>query len=228
MATLQLPPGLEYNGQLVETSNGGVSDWVAYKKVKLYTNAFVILNDAKVLLGYKKRGFGTGLWNGFGGKVDPGETPLQAAVRELEEEAGIEAPLEHCGVLFFVVDGADAAFHIDIFRADEYTGTVSETDEMRPEWFSVQKELLPLTNPQTTADHDHDHAANPQATEEEGPEPETEGLPLPDIPLKQMWADDEFWMPLMFSRRFFVGRADFDADDKMLKWWFAAAPASLS
>ena len=61
----------------------------------------------QVLLGYKKRGFGQGLyvrpiepccgtladsgtrrhparWNGFGGKVDPGETPLQAAVRELE------------------------------------------------------------------------------------------------------------------------------------------------
>ena len=48
MSTLQLPPGLAYGGPLVETVNGGISDWVDYKKVKLYTNAFVILEDSKV------------------------------------------------------------------------------------------------------------------------------------------------------------------------------------
>ncbi|KAI0711438.1 NUDIX hydrolase domain-like protein [Earliella scabrosa] len=207
MATLSLPPGLAYDGPLIETANSGRPNWVEYEKTKRYTNAFVILNDAKVLLGFKKRGFGQGLWNGFGGKVDPGETPQQAAVRELEEEAGIKAPLEHCGVLLFVVDGTDAAFHIDVFRADEYSGTITETDEMRPAWFSVQRELLPLTN---AVDH--------------GPGSDVESNALPKIPLGQMWADDEFWMPLMFSRRWFIGRADFSADQKMLKWWFAATP----
>ncbi|RDX54802.1 hypothetical protein OH76DRAFT_1341166 [Lentinus brumalis] len=214
MHTLHLPPGVElqHNISLVETANGGASEqWVDYKKVKFYTNAFVIINDAKVLLGYKKRGFGQGLWNGFGGKVDPGETSIQAAQRELEEEAGINAPLEHCGVLFFVVDGADAAFNIDVYRANEYTGTITETDEMRPAWFSIQKEMLPPVNSHTTAD-----CSSTSDKHAEG---------LPPIPLGQMWADDEFWMPLMFSGRPFVGRADFDADSKMLKWWFAATPA---
>ena len=79
---------------------------------------------------------------------------------------------------------------------------------MRPAWFSIQRELLPPTN---AADH--------------GPISDSESNALPEIPLGQMWADDEFWMPLMFSRRFFVGRADFDANRKMLKWWFAGAPA---
>lgn len=46
---------------------------------------------ASVLLGLKKRGFGTGKWNGFGGKVEPGETIRQAAIREMKEEAGIES-----------------------------------------------------------------------------------------------------------------------------------------
>ncbi len=46
--------------------------------------------------------------------------------RSAQEEAGINAPLEHCGVLFFVVDGAEAAFHIDVFRADMYSGTITE------------------------------------------------------------------------------------------------------
>lgn len=34
-----------------------------------------------ILLGLKKRGFGVGKWNGFGGKVEPGETIPQAAAR---------------------------------------------------------------------------------------------------------------------------------------------------
>ena len=35
----------------------------------------------RVLLGMKKRGFGAGKWNGFGGKLEPGETIEEAAKR---------------------------------------------------------------------------------------------------------------------------------------------------
>ncbi|KAM5543699.1 hypothetical protein V8D89_002316 [Ganoderma adspersum] len=211
MSTLHLPPGLTYDRPLVETASGGTVDWVNYKKIKLYTNAFVISDDSRrALLGLKKRGFGVGLWNGFGGKVDPEETSLQAAIRELEEEAGIKAPLEQCGTLFFAVDGVEAAFNIDIYRAYEYTGTITESEEMRPKWFSVQEALLPWSNLPASADH----------------APAGDPAELPPIPLEQMWADDEFWMPLMFAGRYFVGRADFNADNKMLKWWFAASPPS--
>ena len=48
MSTLQLPPGLTYDGPLVETASGGAVDWVDYKKIKLYTNAFVISGGARV------------------------------------------------------------------------------------------------------------------------------------------------------------------------------------
>ena len=47
---------------------------------KVLTLAF-IRDGERLLLGMKKRGFGAGKWNGFGGKVDPGETILQGAVR---------------------------------------------------------------------------------------------------------------------------------------------------
>ncbi|CAN0571511.1 unnamed protein product, partial [Ectocarpus sp. 12 AP-2014] len=39
----------------------------------------------------KKRGFGEGKWNGFGGKVESGESVEEAAKRELMEEAGVTA-----------------------------------------------------------------------------------------------------------------------------------------
>ncbi|KAI8986662.1 NUDIX hydrolase domain-like protein [Trametes punicea] len=208
MEVTELPPGLTYDGPLVEAASGGEeNNWVHYGKVKQYTNAFVIQDDLKVLLGYKKRGFGMGLWNGFGGKVDPGETAAQAAVRELEEEAGITAPLKHCGTLFFVVEGVDTAFNINIFSAYEYEGTITESDEMRPEWFAIQESMMPPRNPLSIIDHGEKQEA------------------LPPIPLETMWADDEFWMPLMFARRHFVGRADFGADNKMRRWWFGATPA---
>lgn len=47
---------------------------------KLYTLTFVT-EAHRVLLGMKKRGFGAGRWNGFGGKVDPDESIEAAAKR---------------------------------------------------------------------------------------------------------------------------------------------------
>lgn len=46
---------------------------------------------ARLLLGLKKRGFGQGKWNGFGGKLDEGESPRQAAIREMKEESDVES-----------------------------------------------------------------------------------------------------------------------------------------
>ena len=44
--------------------------------------------DKRILLGMTKRGFGQGWWNGFGGKLKPGETLEECAQRETEEECG--------------------------------------------------------------------------------------------------------------------------------------------
>ena len=54
----------------------------------LVTLCFIV-RDGRVLLIRKKRGIGAGKINGPGGKVDPGETPLAAAVRETQEEIGV-------------------------------------------------------------------------------------------------------------------------------------------
>ena len=50
---------------------------------KLLTLVLVV-QPGRVLLGMKKRGFGEGKWNGFGGKVQSGETIEEAARRCVE------------------------------------------------------------------------------------------------------------------------------------------------
>ncbi len=47
---------------------------------KVLTSVF-IRDSGQVLLGLKKRGFGVGFWNGFGGKVEKGETIEEGARR---------------------------------------------------------------------------------------------------------------------------------------------------
>jgi len=51
---------------------------------KILTLAFV-RRHGEILLGYKKRGFGAGKWNGFGGKVEAGETIEDAAKRWIQK-----------------------------------------------------------------------------------------------------------------------------------------------
>mmetsp|Transcript_30257 Transcript_30257/g.39911 ORF Transcript_30257/g.39911 Transcript_30257/m.39911 type:complete len:237 (-) Transcript_30257:235-945(-) len=90
----------------------------------------------KILLGLKKYGFGEGKWNGFGGKVEPGETVSEAAARELAEESGVTAlRMEKKGRLIFHVDTYPAIMRVHVFEATEYTGEPRESEEMRPQWF---------------------------------------------------------------------------------------------
>ena len=63
----------------------------------------VLLREGtKVLLGMKKRGFGVGKWNGFGGKVEAGETVVEAAAREVNEECGLTVETCDLGEIFIL------------------------------------------------------------------------------------------------------------------------------
>ena len=42
----------------------------------------LLRKNGSVLLGWKKRGFGAGKWNGFGGKMEEGETMCECAKRQ--------------------------------------------------------------------------------------------------------------------------------------------------
>lgn len=98
----------------------------------------IVHENSRVLLGLKKRGFGMGRWNGFGGKLHDGETIEEAARRELTEEAGITAlDLNKLGVLEFSWEGKPEIFEMHIFKANEFSGEPKESEEMRPQWFDT-------------------------------------------------------------------------------------------
>lgn len=87
-----------------------------------------------MLLIRKKRGFGAGKINGPGGKIDPGETALDSAIRETFEEL-LVTPLapEQMGELFFeFYDGL--RLHCAVFVAHDFSGIPTETEEAVPLW----------------------------------------------------------------------------------------------
>lgn len=98
----------------------------------------VVVKEDRILLGLKKRGFGQGKWNGFGGKVMAGESARVAASRELTEESGLVANgLRKVGDIVF--HNSETEHHrVEIFSVDSYSGEITENDEMEPKWFRFE------------------------------------------------------------------------------------------
>lgn len=114
----------------------GDIDWTTWRPVDPATLLFV-RHEHRVLLIRKKRGLGAGKINGPGGRIEPGETPQQAAIREVQEEVGVTPrSITAHGVLDFqFVDGYSLRVHV--FVAQAFDGQVRETDEAVPHWTPV-------------------------------------------------------------------------------------------
>ena len=112
-------------------------DWPPTWEPTVRANLCFVVKAGRILLIRKKRGFGAGKINGPGGKIDPGETAMESAVRETFEELGV-TPLgvRAAGELFFeFLDGM--RLHCVVFAADDLTGEPIETDEAVPLWTAL-------------------------------------------------------------------------------------------
>jgi 8-oxo-dGTP diphosphatase len=112
-------------------------DWPRWQPTEEANLCFVI-RDGQVLLIRKKCGLGAGKINGPGGRLEPGETAEQAAVRELQEELGITPTgLEEVGELSFQFrDGYK--LHVAVFAASGCLGNPVETVEAAPIWTDLE------------------------------------------------------------------------------------------
>jgi len=108
---------------------------------KKITTLVIVHQGNKILLGMKKRGFGAGRWNGFGGKLHDSETIEQAAKRETFKEAGINvSDLQKLGILdFFWQNKPDFCIQVNVFRTNIFSGIPTESEEMKPQWFDIKE-----------------------------------------------------------------------------------------
>jgi len=113
-------------------------DWASWKPTE-YANLCFLMRDGRILLIRKKRGLGSGKINGPGGRLEAGETALQAAIRETREEIGVTPTgVEEVGELFFqFLDGYK--LHVAVFAASGSEGELIETDEATPLWTDIDK-----------------------------------------------------------------------------------------
>lgn len=90
--------------------------------------------ESLILLGMKKRGFGEGWWNGFGGKLEGNETYEESAKREAFEEVNIHIhDLTHVANLLFYFE--NRLEEVSRVYTVKFTGNPVETDEMLPKLF---------------------------------------------------------------------------------------------
>ena len=116
--------------------SGSPIDWTTWQGEMLATLMFVI-KDGRILLIEKKRGLGAGKINGPGGKIEPGESALEAVIRETQEELLVtpHAPLKLGELRFSMSDCPDILCHV--YRSEDFSGIPTETDEAVPVWTSL-------------------------------------------------------------------------------------------
>ncbi|MCS5731596.1 8-oxo-dGTP diphosphatase [Herbiconiux moechotypicola] len=102
--------------------------------------------EPEVLLGRKKTGLGSGNVVGLGGKIEAGETAVEAAVREVFEESSLvveAADLTEMGLVKFAFPYRENwSQDSTVFVGTRWRGEPQESDEVNPAWYRI--DALPL------------------------------------------------------------------------------------
>ncbi len=89
-----------------------------------------VWREGKVLLVQRGQPPGAGFWSLPGGKLEPGEEPIVAAVRELREETGLSADLSIL-VGVYPIRMADRGFDIHCFAGFAHDGEAKAASDAR-------------------------------------------------------------------------------------------------
>jgi 8-oxo-dGTP diphosphatase len=102
----------------------------------LVVAAALIDTDGRVLIAQRPEGKAlAGLWEFPGGKIEPGERPEQALIRELREELGIDVNAA-CLAPFVFTSHAYDSFHLlmPLYLLRRWSGTVQRREHAALNW----------------------------------------------------------------------------------------------
>lgn len=96
-----------------------------------------IFNGEEVLMIKHARGTNKGMWNGVGGKFNPGESPFECVKREVYEETGLKImdPVLK-GILIFPEFENLNSWYVFVFVAKKFRGKIKTGDEGQLKWVS--------------------------------------------------------------------------------------------
>jgi 8-oxo-dGTP diphosphatase len=83
-----------------------------------------------------------GKWNGLGGKLEPGETPEECAIREVAEECGLRIVRPRFrGTIVFPQFSKGVDWFTFVFMAEEFDGELAESGEGVLAWIDDDRLL---------------------------------------------------------------------------------------
>jgi len=93
----------------------------------------------------KENDYHEGKWNGLGGKFEPGESPEECAIREIEEECGLKVKsVTMKGFITFPMFDGKEDWYVFLFTADKFVGKLIDSPEGNLAW--IKNDVLTELN----------------------------------------------------------------------------------
>ena len=108
----------------------------------------VFVKDKKLFLTQRTGSVGEGTWAFVGGKIEPGESPIAAAIRESKEEVGVKLrSLKHLFTTFSFLSENQTRYRVFLFLAESFDGDLKILEPHRLSqgiWFDPMQLPRPL------------------------------------------------------------------------------------